>query len=164
MLTKQETLLGRGVQTENKRVREPKRIALPSGLQSLVLLWWDEFPGFLWSIILTQSPSWWCTHCSLKMNANEKDSGRFWPFLNSSGWWWLLSSVFLTRISCHKITHTNSYCDAWPGWVVSVSASPNITIQQIKIQPLPLKREWKLGEKLGRAVMFFLLIATFILV
>ena len=26
----------------------------------------------------------------------------FWPFLNSSGWWWLISSMFLTRTSCHK--------------------------------------------------------------
>ena len=37
VLTKQETLLGRGAQAENRRVREPKRIALPSGLPSLVL-------------------------------------------------------------------------------------------------------------------------------
>ena len=29
-------------------------------------------------IILTHSPSWWCTHCSAKMDAREKDSGR-WP-------------------------------------------------------------------------------------
>ena len=35
--TKQEILLGRGTQAENRRVKEPKRIALSSGLQSLVL-------------------------------------------------------------------------------------------------------------------------------
>ena len=34
----------------------------------------------------------------------------FWPFPYSSGWWWLVSSVFLTRISCPKITHANCYC------------------------------------------------------
>ena len=45
----------------------------------------------------------------------------FWPFLNSTGWWWLISSVFLIRISCRKITHANSYYGAWPGWAVSVS-------------------------------------------
>ena len=33
----------------------------------------------------------------------------FWPFPNSSGWWWLISSIFLTRISCHKTTHVNGY-------------------------------------------------------
>ena len=32
VLAKQETLLGRGAQAENRRVREPKRIALPRGL------------------------------------------------------------------------------------------------------------------------------------
>ena len=26
----------------------------------------------------------------------------FWPFLNSSGWWWLISVVFLTRTYCGK--------------------------------------------------------------
>ena len=41
--------------------------------------------------------------------------------MNSSGWWWLISSVFLTRTSCHKTTHANSYYGAWPGWAVSVS-------------------------------------------
>ena len=48
----------------------------------------------------------------------------FWPFLNSSGWWWLISSVFLTRTSCPKTTHANGYYGAWPGWAVSVSVLP----------------------------------------
>ena len=48
----------------------------------------------------------------------------FWPFLNSSGWWWLISSVFLMRMSYHKITHTDGYHGAWPGWAVSVSVFP----------------------------------------
>ena len=39
----------------------------------------------------------------------------FWPFLNSSGWWWLISSMFLTRTSCRKTTHANGYYSAWPG-------------------------------------------------
>ena len=37
VLTKQETLLGRGAQEENSRVREPRRIALPRGSKSQVL-------------------------------------------------------------------------------------------------------------------------------
>ena len=36
-------------------------------------------------------------------------------FLNSSGSWWLVSSVFLTTTSCPKITHANGYYGAWPG-------------------------------------------------
>ena len=48
----------------------------------------------------------------------------FRPFPNSSGWWWLVSSVFLTGISCHKIIHTHGYYSAWPGWAVSVSVLP----------------------------------------
>ena len=45
----------------------------------------------------------------------------FWPFLNPSGWWWLISSMVLTRTSCHKTTHANGYYGAWPGGAVSVS-------------------------------------------
>ena len=48
----------------------------------------------------------------------------FWPFLNSSCWWWLISSMFLTRTSCHKITRTNGYHGSWRGWVVSASGFP----------------------------------------
>ena len=46
------------------------------------------------------------------------------PFPDSSGWWWLISSVFLIRISCHKTTHANGYYGAWPGWAVSISVLP----------------------------------------
>ena len=54
-------------------------------------------------------------------------SVSFWPFLNSSSWFWLISSVFLTRTSCHKTSHVSCYCGAWPGWVVSVSVLPLTT-------------------------------------
>ena len=37
VLTKQEILLGKGTQVESSRVREPRRTALPRGLQSRVL-------------------------------------------------------------------------------------------------------------------------------
>ena len=36
----------------------------------------------------------------------------------------LTVGVFLTRTSCHKITHAKGYYGAWPGWVVSVSELP----------------------------------------
>ena len=45
----------------------------------------------------------------------------FRPFPNSSGWWWLISSVFLIRISCHKTTQANGYYDAWPELAVSIT-------------------------------------------
>ena len=48
----------------------------------------------------------------------------FWPCLNSSGRWRLISSVFLSRTSCHKTTHANGYYGAWPGWAVSISVLP----------------------------------------
>ena len=50
----------------------------------------------------------------------------FWPFPNSSSWWWLVSPVFFTRTSCHK-THANREYGAWPEWAVSVRVSPNST-------------------------------------
>ena len=37
VLTKQEILLGKGVQVESSRVREPRRTALSHGLESKVL-------------------------------------------------------------------------------------------------------------------------------
>ena len=37
----------------------------------------------------------------------------FWPFLSSSGWWWLISSVFLTRTSCCKTIHADGYMVRW---------------------------------------------------
>ena len=37
VLTKQETLLGKGTRVEGSRVREPRRTALPHGSQSRVL-------------------------------------------------------------------------------------------------------------------------------
>ena len=56
---------------------------------------------------------------------SERTRGvSFRPFPNSSGWRWLISSVFLIRISCHKTTHANGYYGTWPGWAVSISVLP----------------------------------------
>ena len=86
VLTKQDILWGRCAQEESSRVREPRRTTLPRGSQARVLWWWDSFLGCLWAIIMTQSPSWWLTHCSSKMDVSEKDSGRW-----SDAW-------------CHRLT------------------------------------------------------------
>ena len=41
VLTKQESLLGKGTRAESSRIREPRRTALPCGWQSWVLWCWD---------------------------------------------------------------------------------------------------------------------------
>ena len=50
MLTKQEILLGKGTQAESRRVREPRKTALPHGLQS-------QFygDGISFQVVLSQS-------------------------------------------------------------------------------------------------------------
>ena len=55
----------------------------------------------------------------------------FWPFPNFSGWWRLISSLFLTRTSCPKTTHANGYYGAWPGWVVSISMLPRTSLLNV---------------------------------
>ena len=49
----------------------------------------------------------------------------FWPFPNSSGWWRRISPLFLTRTSCRKTAHANSYYGAGQGETFSLCASPN---------------------------------------
>ena len=48
MLTKQETLLERGARVESSRVREPRRTALPRGLQPWVFM----VMGLVWGLSL----------------------------------------------------------------------------------------------------------------
>ena len=61
------------------------------------------------------------------------------PFPNSSGWWWLISSVFLIRISCQETSHANSYYGAWPGWAVSIS------VLALTLWP-PDAKNWLIGK------------------
>ena len=70
----------------------------------------------------------------------------FRPFPDSSGWWWLISSVFLIRISCQKTAHANDYYGAWPGWALSIS-----------VLPLTISQFWRLGvqnQEVGGAGAF----------
>ena len=56
----------------------------------------------------------------------------------------LVSSVFLTRTSCHKTTHANGYCGAWPGWAVSISVLPQqLTPERLHSQDT----SWELGQR-----------------
>ena len=127
MLTKQEILLGKGTQVESSRInRNP-------GEQ---LFHWFYGDGISFQVVFSQScwlrllpdgallvqPRWMPKR---RILGGGRTCGiSFWPFLNSSSRWWLISSVFLTRTSCRKTTHANGYYGAWPGWVVSVHVLP----------------------------------------
>ena len=109
MLTKQETLLEKVPwppplsPPESSRVREPRRTALPHGSQSQALWWWGiTFQVIFGQLFWLRSPSWWCTRCSVKRMPGRRILGddrtcgvSFGPFLNSSDWWWLISSCSL---------------------------------------------------------------------
>ena len=66
----------------------------------------------------------------------------FWVFLNSSCWWWLVSSMFLTRISYCKITHANSYYSVWQDGqfqsLFPLTTSPSTNICQCVCEVLAL--------------------------
>ena len=125
MLTKKETLLEKGALAESRRVREPGELFCHTahslrfyggGISFQVV-----FGQSLWLWLLpgdTQS-RWMPTRRIL--GSGRTCSISFWPFLNSSGWWRRVSSVFLTRTSCRKITHENGSCGAWPVPVSRVS-------------------------------------------
>ena len=103
---------------------------------------WLAVSGFMvmrlvcgWSLVNhSNSESFLVVHASLSQeDASERDSGKWtdtrcllltFPELFR---WWLISSIFLIRVSGHKTTHANGYYGAWPGWVVSVSVLPLTT-------------------------------------
>lgn len=72
-LTKQDTLLGKGVWTESSRVREP-RTALPlgsaSGFMMMELVFWLSLADY------SKGPFWWHMHHPAKMDSSEKDLER----------------------------------------------------------------------------------------
>ena len=128
-LTKPEVLLGKGTCMESSRVREP-RTALPhcsqwfygDGISFQVVFSWSFWLRVFPAGAHLVQPRWMSERRIL--GGGRTRGVSFWPFLNSFGWWWLISSVFLTRTSCHKTTHANGYCGSWPGWAVSVSMLP----------------------------------------
>ena len=124
MPTKQETLLGRGARAESRRVREPRRTALPCGSQfhGDGISFWVVLGQSFWLRVLPGgariAQSRWLPARRI-LGGGRTRCISSWPFLSTSGWWWLVSTVFLSRTSYHKITHTNGYYGACPEWVVT---------------------------------------------
>lgn len=127
VLTKQETLSGKGTWVESRRIRELRRTVLPRDSQSGVLWWWGCFPGCLGQSLWLRVPPGG-THIAQPrwLPVRILGGGRmcgisFWTFLNSSSWWGFVSFLFLNRTSCHKIAQAHGYNHAWPGWAVLVN-------------------------------------------
>ena len=135
MLTKQETLLGRG---------SPGREQEGVGTQENCSAMWLAVSGFMVMELVprlslvnhSDSGSFLVGHALLNQDGYRREGGgktrgvSFCPFRISSGWWWLISSVFLTRFSCRKVTHANSYNTMVPGqdeWLQSVSPNTGVS-------------------------------------
>ena len=142
ILTKQEALLEGA-----PRLRNPGELLchMPCSLQ----FHGDEISQSLWLRVL---PGGACIAQSTWMPARRTLGGGwtrgvcFWPSLSASGWWWLVSAVFLTGTSCHKITLANGYYGSWPGWAVSVSVLPLIVPRYvINLQVLTVEKtkQWE---------------------
>ena len=134
VLTKRETLLGKIAWAERaRRVKEPRRTALPRGSQCLALGLVSMFSqtshsdsgsflvargslsqeGFQWRGFWEVGRTY-----GLESPLSPFDLSRFFQLVAAC-------SAFLTRTSCCKITRTRGYCQTWPGWAVLVSSSPN---------------------------------------
>ena len=135
MLTNEETLLGRGPirEQEGKGIQEscaatwlPVLDFMVMGLVSGLPLANHSDSGFFLvaRTLLSQDAFLRWGFCEIGRTSGVS----FWPFPNSSGWWWLVSFIFFTRTTCHKTTHANGCYGAWPGWAVSLSVSPNRSI------------------------------------
>ena len=115
---------------ESMRVREPGEalchLAHSLGLYGDGTRFWVVCSRSFWFRVLPSSarlvqPRWMPER---KILGGGQTGVCFCLFLNSSSWWRLISSAFLTRTSCCKTIHANGYYGAWPGWVVSVSMLP----------------------------------------
>ena len=140
MLTKQEILLGKGAQVESSRVKGTQENcsvtwACSLGFYGDGVSFWVVFSQSFWLRVLPGGgclvqPRWMPERRIL--GGSWTSAISFWPFLNSSCWWRLISSVFLTRTSCCKTTHANCYYGAWPWWAVSISVLPLTKLQRWK--------------------------------
>ena len=94
MLTKQEILLGKGTQVESRRVRDPRRTALPRGSQSLGFMVTGLVSGWSLSNHSNSESFLVAQHHSAKTDASERDSGKWTdkqcPLLTFPELFWLL--------------------------------------------------------------------------
>ena len=81
------------------------------------------------------------------LGSGRTHSVSFQPFPNSSGWWWLISFIFLMRISCHKTTHAG----AWPGWAVSISVLPLTVGWHQRLTDVSLSKHWEIVKEISLA-------------
>ena len=136
VLTKQEILLGRGAPVESSRVRDPElfcHMACSLGFYGDGISFWVVFDQSFWLRVLAggahiAQPTW--TPVKTILVGGQIYGISFWLCLNSSDWWWLVSSVFLTRTSSHKISQADGYCGTWSRGMVSVSVSL-LTFEQV---------------------------------
>ena len=142
MLTKQEILLGKCVLAESTWVREPRRTTLPRGSQ----FYGD---GISFQVVFSQSfglrvlPGGTCLVQPRWMPVRRiLGSGwtcgiSFWPFPNSSGWWWLISFMFLAGPPVVKqLLQMLLWCLARVGGF-SQCASPNNSAFPFHMAPHP---------------------------
>ena len=114
---------------ESSRVREPRRTALPHGLPHGLGFTVMGLVSWLSLANHSDSESFLVVNALFSQDGCQREG--FWgvvgpvvsPF--DLSWTLLIGGgllvVFLTRTSCHKITHANGYYAVWPGWAVSVS-------------------------------------------
>ena len=109
MLTKQEPLLERSAWAESRRVREPRRTALPCCSVSGFMV-----KGLVYRLSLashSDSGSVLVAHTSLSQDGFQQEgfgevngtyglTSSFDLSQIPSHWWWLVSSVLLIRTSC----------------------------------------------------------------
>ena len=140
VLTKQEILLGKGAWVESSIVGNLGELLCH------VALWCFMMKGLVFGLSLanhSDSESFIVQLSWMPARILGRDRTRgvsFWPFSNSSSWWWLISSLFLTRTSCRKTPHANGYYGAWPGWVVSVS----VPLTHIYVSIIIIYLSWKI--------------------
>ena len=127
LLIKQKTLLGMDAQVESSKIREPRRTALPHGLQSQVLWEWDQFLGYFWPVVMLHPYLvWlrWCAHLSAKIDSSAKECERLvasFLLLGPLKFFWLAFRAAPCSLSGPPIVKW--LLPAWPKWVVSVNSS-----------------------------------------
>ena len=132
MLTKSETLPGRGTRAESsgKGIQEDctARLAVP-GFMGM---------GLVSSLSLASysGHSWRCTHCSAKMDSRKEDSGRWldtWSLLLTFPKFFRLVAAFQFHVPHPDLPSWNNSCGQLP-WCLaraggcSQYASPNISL------------------------------------